>query len=182
MTNFSSMMRQSSFINGACFGADYDKVINVSDPATSKVIGTVPNCCSAETNRTIIAASDAFKSYSYADLSFRVKLLQDLCDVLMDHQKTRAKMPTAEQGEPLAKAHDEIVIWVAYVHTQDLGRIFRINESLEYGLFGINSGLITMVEATFGSMKESSLGVGGGSQGLDDYQELKYTCIAGLNT
>ncbi len=68
----------------------------------------------------------------------------------------------------------------AYAFTNDLGRVFRLNENLEYGLIGINSGLITTVEAPFGGLKESGLGKEGGSQGLDDYLETKYTCVAGL--
>lgn len=115
MTDFSSMMCQANFINGAWVGADSGKVINVSNPATGKVIGTVPNCGSAETNRAIMAASEAFKSYSRTDLSFRVKLLQDLHDALMDHQEPLAQLLTAEQGKPLAEARGEIAIGAAYI-------------------------------------------------------------------
>ncbi|WP_306155364.1 NAD-dependent succinate-semialdehyde dehydrogenase [Roseovarius sp. MMSF_3281] len=68
----------------------------------------------------------------------------------------------------------------AYAYTRDLGRAFRLNERLEYGLIGINSGLITTVEAPFGGLKESGMGKEGGSQGLEDYLSTKYTCIAGL--
>ena len=69
----------------------------------------------------------------------------------------------------------------AYAYTRDLGRAFRLNERLEYGLIGINAGLITTVEAPFGGLKESGMGKEGGSQGLDDYLETKYTCMAGLD-
>ncbi|MGI9393807.1 MAG: aldehyde dehydrogenase family protein, partial [Boseongicola sp.] len=68
----------------------------------------------------------------------------------------------------------------AYAYTKDLGRTFRLNEELQYGLIGINSGLITTVEAPFGGLKESGMGKEGGSQGLDDYLETKYMCVAGL--
>jgi succinate-semialdehyde dehydrogenase/glutarate-semialdehyde dehydrogenase len=68
----------------------------------------------------------------------------------------------------------------AYVYTRDVGRIFRLNDSLEYGLIGFNSGLITAVEVPFGGLKESGLGSEGGSQGLQDYLETKYVCIAGM--
>ena len=109
------MMCQANFINGAWVGADSGKVINVANPATGKVIGTVPNCGSAETNRAIMAASEAFKSYSRTDLSFRVKLLQDLHDALMDYQEPLAQLLTAEQGKPLAEARGEIAIGAAYI-------------------------------------------------------------------
>jgi len=90
------------------------------------------------------------------------------------------KFDTEDQAIAAANATEYGL--AAYAYTRDVGRIFRINESLEYGLIGINSGLITTVEAPFGGMKESGLGNEGGSQGLEDYLELKYTCIAGLNT
>ncbi len=65
----------------------------------------------------------------------------------------------------------------SYVYTNDLNRAFRMNNALEYGMIGINSGLITTVEAPFGGLKESGIGKEGGSQGLTDYLSLKYTCI-----
>jgi len=68
----------------------------------------------------------------------------------------------------------------AYAYTTDLARIFRLDEGLQYGLIGINSGLITTVEAPFGGLKQSGMGKEGGSQGLDDYLETKYLCVAGL--
>jgi succinate-semialdehyde dehydrogenase/glutarate-semialdehyde dehydrogenase len=68
----------------------------------------------------------------------------------------------------------------AYAYTRDLGRAFRLNDGLEYGLIGINSGLITTVEAPFGGLKESGMGKEGGSQGLEDYLSTKYVCLAGL--
>lgn len=68
----------------------------------------------------------------------------------------------------------------AYAFTKDMARAFRLNAKLQYGLIGINSGLITTVEAPFGGLKESGLGKEGGSQGLSDYLDTKYMCLAGL--
>ena len=68
----------------------------------------------------------------------------------------------------------------AYVYTTDLGRVFRLNDALEYGMIGVNSGLITTVEAPFGGVKESGMGKEGGSQGLDDYLDTKYVAVAGI--
>lgn len=68
----------------------------------------------------------------------------------------------------------------SYAYTNDLARVFRLNEGLDYGMIGINAGLITTVEAPFGGVKESGIGKEGGSQGLDDYLETKYTAVAGL--
>ena len=68
----------------------------------------------------------------------------------------------------------------AYFYTQDLGRAFRVSEALEYGLVGVNEGIITTVEAPFGGFKESGLGREGGYQGIEDYLETKYVCVGGL--
>ena len=68
----------------------------------------------------------------------------------------------------------------AYFYTQDLGRTYRVMEGLEYGLVGVNEGVITTVEAPFGGFKESDLGKEGGYQGIEDYVESKYVCLGGL--
>ena len=68
----------------------------------------------------------------------------------------------------------------AYVYTSDLARAMRLDRDLQYGMVGINSGMITTVEAPFGGVKESGLGKEGGSQGVEDYLDTKYVCIDGL--
>ncbi len=84
------------------------------------------------------------------------------------------------EEEAIAMANDTVYGLACYAYTSDLGRAFRLNEGLAYGMIGINSGLITTVEAPFGGVKESGLGKEGGSQGLEDYQEVKYVCIDGI--
>lgn len=68
----------------------------------------------------------------------------------------------------------------AYAYTRDVSRIFRLNEGLQYGMIGINSGMITTVEAPFGGLKESGFGKEGGHQGLEEYLDTKYVCIDGI--
>jgi len=64
--------------------------------------------------------------------------------------------------------------------TPHLARAMRLDRDLQYGMVGINSGMITTVEAPFGGVKESGLGKEGGSQGVEDYLDTKYVCIDGL--
>ena len=84
------------------------------------------------------------------------------------------------EEDAIAMANATVYGLCAYAYTTDLGRAFRLNEGLQYGMIGINSGLITTVEAPFGGVKESGLGKEGGSQGLEDYLETKYVCIDGV--
>lgn len=84
------------------------------------------------------------------------------------------------EEEAIAMANDTLFGLASYAYTTDLARAFRLNEGLQYGMIGINSGLITTVEAPFGGVKESGMGKEGGSQGLDDYLDTKYVCIDGL--
>jgi succinate-semialdehyde dehydrogenase/glutarate-semialdehyde dehydrogenase len=68
----------------------------------------------------------------------------------------------------------------SYFYSRDVGRIFRVAEALEYGMVGINTGLISTAEVPFGGVKQSGLGREGGRQGLDDYLEVKYLCLGDI--
>ena len=69
----------------------------------------------------------------------------------------------------------------SYFFSRDVGRIFRVAEALEYGMVGINTGLISTCEVPFGGVKQSGLGREGARQGMDDYLEVKYLCLGGLD-
>ena len=84
------------------------------------------------------------------------------------------------EAEAIAAANDTEYGLAAYAYTRDLGRTFRLQDGLEYGLIGINEVLIVTPEVPFGGLKESGLGKEGSWQGLDDYLETKYTCVGGL--
>jgi len=68
----------------------------------------------------------------------------------------------------------------AYFYSRDLGQVWRVSEGLEYGIIGINTGLISNEAAPFGGMKESGNGREGSKYGLDDYLEIKYLCMGGI--
>jgi succinate-semialdehyde dehydrogenase/glutarate-semialdehyde dehydrogenase len=69
----------------------------------------------------------------------------------------------------------------AYFYTRDLGRSWRVSEALEYGIVGLNTGIISTEVAPFGGIKESGLGREGSMYGIDDYLEIKYLCISGVD-
>ena len=65
----------------------------------------------------------------------------------------------------------------SYFYSRDMGRIFRVAEALEYGMVGINVGVLATEHVPFGGVKQSGLGREGSSHGMEDYVELKYLCI-----
>ena len=69
----------------------------------------------------------------------------------------------------------------AYFYARDIGRIWRVSEGLDYGIVGINEGIISTEVAPFGGVKESGIGREGSKYGIDDYLEIKYLCMGGVN-
>jgi len=85
------------------------------------------------------------------------------------------------EAEVVAMANDTEFGLASYFYARDIGRIWRVAEGLEYGMVGINTGLISTAEAPFGGVKQSGLGREGSKYGMEDYLEVKYLCMAGLD-
>ncbi len=85
------------------------------------------------------------------------------------------------EEEAVAAANDTEFGLAAYFYSRDIGRIMRVAESLESGIVGVNTGLVSTAEAPFGGVKQSGLGREGSKYGLDDFLEVKYVCLAGLD-
>jgi succinate-semialdehyde dehydrogenase/glutarate-semialdehyde dehydrogenase len=81
------------------------------------------------------------------------------------------------EAEAIAAANATEFGLASYFYSRDVGRIFRVAEALEYGMVGINTGLISTAEVPFGGVKHSGLGREGARQGIDDYLETKYLCL-----
>ncbi|MEQ1950496.1 NAD-dependent succinate-semialdehyde dehydrogenase [Mesorhizobium sp. CN2-181] len=111
----SHFMRQANFIGGEWVQADSGATVDVTNPATGLVIGTVPKSGKAETRRAIEAADAAFQSWKKTSVLERHKLLRKLHDAIMDNQQPLAELLTMEQGKSLAEAKGEIGISAAYV-------------------------------------------------------------------
>ncbi|WP_172150384.1 MULTISPECIES: NADP-dependent succinate-semialdehyde dehydrogenase [Pseudomonas] len=83
----------------------------------------------------------------------------------------------SDEAEVIRQANDTEFGLAAYFYARDLGRVFRVAEALEYGMVGINTGVISTEVAPFGGMKSSGLGREGSKYGLDEYLEIKYLCL-----
>jgi succinate-semialdehyde dehydrogenase/glutarate-semialdehyde dehydrogenase len=84
------------------------------------------------------------------------------------------------EEEAIALANDTTAGLAAYFYSRDIGRIWRVAEALEYGMVGINEGIISTEVAPFGGVKESGLGREGSRYGIDGFVEMKYLCMGGL--
>jgi succinate-semialdehyde dehydrogenase/glutarate-semialdehyde dehydrogenase len=84
------------------------------------------------------------------------------------------------EADAVALANDTEFGLAAYFYGRDIGRIWRVAEALEYGIVGINTGIISTEVAPFGGVKESGLGREGSKYGLDEFLEIKYLCMGGI--
>ena len=85
------------------------------------------------------------------------------------------------EEEAIAMANDTEFGLAAYIYTCDSARTWRVSQALEFGIVGVNEGIISTEVAPFGGIKESGLGREGSKYGIEDYLEIKYICMGGLN-
>ena len=85
------------------------------------------------------------------------------------------------EQEAIDQANDTEYGLASYFYSRDIGRVWRVSEALEFGMVGVNEGIISNVVAPFGGVKESGNGREGSKYGLDDYLEIKYICMGGLS-
>jgi succinate-semialdehyde dehydrogenase/glutarate-semialdehyde dehydrogenase len=84
------------------------------------------------------------------------------------------------EEEVIALANNTEFGLASYFYSRDIGRIFRVGEALEYGMVGVNTGLISTAEVPFGGVKQSGLGREGSRHGIEDYVEMKYLCLGDI--
>ena len=85
------------------------------------------------------------------------------------------------EADAIAMANDTEFGLASYLYSRDIGRIWRVSEALEFGIVGINEGIISNEMAPFGGIKESGSGREGSKYGLDDYLDIKYLCMGGID-
>ena len=85
-----------------------------------------------------------------------------------------------DEADVIAQSNDTEFGLASYFYARDLGRVFRVAEALEYGIVGVNTGIISTKVAPFGGIKASGLGREGSKYGIEDYLEIKYVCLGGI--
>lgn len=116
---------------------------------------------------------------------FEPTLLRDVtADMVVSREETFGpvaplfKFKTEE--EAIAMANNTEFGLACYFYTRDIGRVWRVGEALDYGMVGINEGIISTAEAPFGGMKQSGIGREGSHHGVEEYLEMKYMLMGGL--
>ncbi|MEI2558076.1 NAD-dependent succinate-semialdehyde dehydrogenase [Acinetobacter pittii] len=165
--------------NGLEAGHDIGPLINAN--AVKKVEAHIQDALD-KNGRLVIGG----KRHTTGELFFEPTLIADVtADMDVATQETFGplaavfKFETEQQAVEMANATEFGL--AAYCYTKDLGRAWRMSEQLEYGMVGINKGLISNEVAPFGGIKQSGLGREGSKYGIEDYLEIKYTLFGGLN-
>ena len=86
-----------------------------------------------------------------------------------------------EEADAVRMANDSEYGLASYFYSRDIGRAWRVTEALEYGMVGVNTGILSSEAAPFGGMKESGIGREGSKYGIEEYLEIKYMCIGGID-
>jgi len=106
-------------------------------------------------------------------------------EMLIAHEETFGPVAPlfsfATEEEVIARANDTPFGLASYFYTTDLAKSWRVSEQLEYGMVGLNTGIVSTEMAPFGGVKESGMGREGSKYGVDDYLETKYISIAGID-
>ncbi|MCU4709357.1 NAD-dependent succinate-semialdehyde dehydrogenase [Acinetobacter pittii] len=165
--------------NGLEAGHDIGPLINAN--AVKKVETHIQDALD-KNGRLVVGG----KKHKAGELFFEPTLIADVtADMDVATQETFGplaavfKFENEQQAVEMANATEFGL--AAYCYTKDLGRAWRMSEQLEYGMVGINKGLISNEVAPFGGIKQSGLGREGSKYGIEDYLEIKYTLFGGLN-
>jgi succinate-semialdehyde dehydrogenase/glutarate-semialdehyde dehydrogenase len=165
--------------NGLDAGSEIGPLINLN--AVKKVEAHVQDALS-KAARLVTGG----QRHSAGELFYQPTIIADVtADMDVATQETFGplaavfKFETEQQALEMANATEFGL--AAYCYTKDLGRAWRMSEQLEYGMVGINKGLISNEVAPFGGIKQSGLGREGSKYGIEDYLEIKYTLFGGLN-
>ena len=166
--------------NGFAHGSEQGPLI--SEDAVAKVRSHIDDAVSG--GATVLTGGHR---HALGHTFFEPTLLTGVTnDMLVTREETfgplAAVLRFETEDEAVALANDTPFGLASYFFTRDLGRTFRVSEALEFGVVGVNTGLISYEGAPFGGVKESGVGREGSLHGIDEFTEIKYVCIDGVGT
>jgi acyl-CoA reductase-like NAD-dependent aldehyde dehydrogenase len=146
---------------------------DVFDPATENLIASVASATVQDAADAVDAAQDAFGPWAARKPRERAEILRKAQELVMRDAERLAKLITLENGKALPDSRSE----VAYVFTRNLARGLRMSERLDFGMIGLNRGLVSDPAAAFGGMKQSGLGREGAHEGMMEFLESQYVSV-----
>ncbi|USD22464.1 NAD-dependent succinate-semialdehyde dehydrogenase [Microbulbifer variabilis] len=165
--------------NGFAEGTDIGPMITVK--AVEKVEGLVEDALQKGAKTLVAGGPDAMGDQFYAPiiLGNATEQMNLFKEEIFGPVAPLFKFSTEE--EVIRMANDTEFGLASYFYSRDIGRVCRVSEALEYGMVGVNEGIISNEMAPFGGVKESGQGREGSKYGIEDYMEIKYLCIAGVD-
>jgi acyl-CoA reductase-like NAD-dependent aldehyde dehydrogenase len=151
----SPLLKCAAYINGEWAQAESGKTMPVINPADGSEIVRVPDMGRADARHAIKAVGGTFPGWIAKTAKERAAVLREWFRLIMKARNDFAVLLTSEQGKPLA-------------------------EALEYGMVGVNEGIISNEVSPFGGVKESGIGREGSRYGIEEYLEIKYVMFGGL--
>ncbi|MFT6916324.1 MAG: succinate-semialdehyde dehydrogenase/glutarate-semialdehyde dehydrogenase [Motiliproteus sp.] len=172
---FAAAVRGLKLGNGADTGVEIGPLIN--DRALSKVETLVTDACA--NGAKVLTGGERFNGVSNG---YQPTVLTQVTNSMRIAREeifgpVATLIPFNSEKEAIDMANDTPFGLAAYFYARDIGRVWRVAEALEYGMVGINEGIISTEVAPFGGIKESGLGREGSKYGIDDYVEIKYLCM-----
>lgn len=169
--------------------------LRVGDGATDgTAIGPLINCAGVDKVEQLVGKAIASgakvrlggRRHDMGDAFFEPTILTDVTtDMEISHAEIFGPVAPiikfCDEAEAIRIANDTPYGLAAYFYAEDMARVWRVMEALEYGMVGVNEGIISTEVAPFGGVKESGIGREGARQGLDEYLEVKYALLGGLN-
>lgn len=169
-------------------GDGFDEGVNLGPLIDDQALAKVQRHISDATAKgaRIVVGGERVASGANAGRFFQATVLADVTsDMLCAREEIFGPVAPVfrfhTEAEAIAAANATEYGLAAYFYSRDVGRIFRVAEALEYGMVGINTGLISNEVAPFGGVKQSGIGREGSRHGIDEYVEIKYLCLGDLD-
>jgi succinate-semialdehyde dehydrogenase/glutarate-semialdehyde dehydrogenase len=176
---FTSAVKALNVGNGAEDNIQVGPLIN--DAATAKVSKLVDDAMTKGAQATVGGGIHALGgNYFEPTVLSGVTPDMDLCHTEI-FGPVAPVVKFSREAEVIALANDTPYGLAAYFYARDIGRVWRVSEALEYGIVGINEGIISTEVAPFGGIKESGMGREGSKYGVDDFVEIKYCLVGGVD-